>query len=164
MSFDGVEVRSSGSMGRGVFALRDFRKGDLVMPGIVDKVIDRRGEHTFTIHGVHVVLEGPACLINHSCDPNTMHVFNESGTFDFIARRDIAANEQITHDTSAYEYEVEHFSQACLCGSEYCRGEVRGWKNLTKQQKESIREYTVPFLRHIEDTEVLADDSNLEIA
>jgi SET domain-containing protein len=163
MKFDGVKVSPSGKLGKGVFAVRDFKKGELVMPGIVDKVIQNRGEHTFTIHGAHVVLEGPACLINHSCNPNCMHVFNESGTFDFVARRDIGADEQITHDTSAYEYEVEHFSQECLCGSDNCRGEVRGWKDLTKQQRESIREYTIPFLQHIENTEVLANDSNLEI-
>ncbi len=154
MKFEGVDVSSSGKLGKGIFALRNFKKGDVVMPGIVEKVIENRGEHTFTIHGVHVVLEGPACLINHSCDPNCMHVFNESGTFDFVARRDIDADEQITHDTSAYEYEVEHFSQKCLCGSDNCRGEVQGWKDLTKQQRESIREYTIPFLQHIEDAEV----------
>jgi hypothetical protein len=163
MKFEGVEARSSGELGKGVFALRDFKKGDLVMPGIVEKVIENRGEHTFTIHGVHVVLEGPACLINHSCDPNCMHVFNESGTFDFVARRDIDADEQITHDTSAYEYEVAHFSQKCLCGSNNCRGEVRGWKDLTKQQRKSIRGYTIPFLQLIEDAEVLADDLDLTI-
>ena len=159
MKFDEVEVRSSGQLGRGVYAVREFKKGDVVIKGIVEKVIEKRGEHTFTIHGIHVVLEGPACLVNHSCDPNSMHVFNESGTFDFVARRDIDANEQITHDTSAYEYEVEQFSQRCLCGSDNCRGEVKGWKDLTKQQRESIREYTIPFLRHIEDVEVLLDDS-----
>lgn len=164
MSFDDVAVRSSGQLGRGVFALRKFRKGEVVIPGIVDKVIDRRGEHTFTIHGVHVVLAGPACLVNHSCDPNCMHVFNASGTFDFVARRDIAEGEQITHDTSAYEYEVEHFSQKCLCGSEKCRGEVKGWKDLTRAERESIRDYTIPFLRHIADAEVLPDDSGIELA
>jgi len=163
MTFDGVEVRPSGQLGRGVFALRDFKPGDLVIKGFVEKVIEKRGEHTFTIHGVHVVLAGPACLVNHSCDPNCMHVFNEYGAFDFVARRDIAAGEQITHDTSAYEYEVEHFSQKCLCGSENCRGEVRGWKDLTKAQRESISEYAIPFLRHIQDVEVLADDSDIEI-
>lgn len=163
MRFNGVEVRSSGALGRGVFALRDFKKGDIVIRGIVEKVIENRGEHTFTIHGVHVVLAGPACLVNHSCDPNCMHVFNESGTFDFIARRDISAGEQITHDTSAYEYEVEHFSQKCLCGSENCRGEVKGWKDLTKAERESIREYTIPFLQHILNVEVLPDDSDLEL-
>lgn len=163
MQFDGVEVRSSGQLGKGVFALRDFKKGDMVVRGIVEKVIESRGEHTFTIHGVHVVLAGPACLVNHSCNPNSVHVFNKSGTFDFVARRPIDAGEQITHDTSAYEYEVEKFSQQCLCGSDNCRGEVKGWKDLTKQQRESIREYTIPFLQHIEDAEVLADDSNLDI-
>lgn len=163
MESDGVEVRSSGQLGRGVFALRNFRKGNVVLRGIVEKVIEKNGEHTFTIHGVPVVLAGPMCLINHSCDPNCMHVFNELGTFDLIARRDIDAGEQLTHDTSAYEYEVEHFSQQCLCGSDNCRGEVKGWKDLTRQERESIREYTIPFLQHIMDAEVLPDDSDLEI-
>jgi len=163
MKSDGIEVRSSGQLGRGVFALRDFKKGDMVVNGIVEKVIENRGDHTFTIHGVHVVLAGPACLVNHSCNPNCMHVFNEFGTFDLIARRDIDAGDQVTHDTSAYEYEVEHFSQKCLCGSDNCRGEVKGWKDLTRQQRESIREYTIPFLQHIMDVEVLSDDSGLEI-
>ncbi len=162
MSFSDVEVRSSGDLGRGVFAVRDFKKGEIVMRGVVEKVIENRGEHTFTLHGVHVVLAGPACLVNHSCDPNSMHVFNDSGTFDFIARRDISSGEQVTHDTSAYEYEVEHFSQKCLCGSENCRGEVKGWKDLTAKERESIRDYTIPFLQHISDVEVLADDSYME--
>ncbi len=85
---EGTEVRSSGQLGRGVFALRNFKKGDTVVKGIVERVVESRGEHTFTIHGVHVVLEGPGCLVNHSCDPNCMHVFNESGTFDLIAQRE----------------------------------------------------------------------------
>jgi hypothetical protein len=162
MKSDDLEVRSSGPIGRGVFALRDFKKGDMVVKGVVDKVIENRGERTYTIHGVHVVLAGPACLVNHSCDPNCMHVFNESGTFDLVARRDIDQGEQITHDTSAYEYEVEHFSQKCLCGSDNCRGEVKGWKDLTRQQREAIREYTIPFLQHIIDVDVLPDDSHLD--
>lgn len=162
MSFEGTEVKSSGQLGRGVFALRDFKKGDTVIRGVVEKVIESRGEHTFTIHGVHVVLGGPACLVNHSCDPNCMHVFNEAGVFDFVARRDIVAGEQVTHDTSAYEYEVDYFSQKCLCGSGNCRGEVKGWKDLTKEEQESIREYTIPFLQHISDVEVLADDSYMD--
>lgn len=161
MNSDGVEVQSSGNLGRGVFALRDFKQGDIVIEGIVDKVIEKRGEHTFTIHGVHVVLEGAACLVNHSCDPNCIHVFNQRGTFDYVARRNINAGEQITHDTSAYEYEVAHFSQKCLCGSVNCRGEVKGWKDLTATERESIREYTIPFLQHIATADVLADDSAL---
>lgn len=163
IAFEGVAVRESGKLGRGVYAKRSFRQGDLVIPGIVKLVIAERGEHTFTIHGVHVVLEGPACLVNHSCDPNCMHVFNESGTFDFVARRDIAEGEQITHDTSAYEYEVEHFSQKCLCGSANCRGEVKGWKDLTAAERDSIRDYAIPFLQHISAAEVLPNDLDVEL-
>ena len=163
MNFEGVEVRSSGQLGKGVFALHDFKKGEIVVRGIVEKVIEKRGEHTFTIHGVHVVLKGPACLVNHSCNPNCMFVFNGSGTFDWVARRDIDAGKQITQDTSAYEYEVEHFSQKCLCGSDICRGDVKGWKDLTKQERESIKDYAIPFLQHIEDVDVLSDDLDLKI-
>ena len=161
MKFDDVEVKPSGPLGDGVFALRNFDKGETVLRGSVNKVIEKRGEHTFTIHGVHVVLEGATCLVNHSCDPNCMHAFNELGTFDLVARRDIRKGAQITHDTSACEYEVEHFSQKCMCGSENCRGEVKGWKDLTMQEKISIRDYTIPFFQHILDKEVLTDDSAL---
>ena len=161
MEFDGVEIRSSGKLGRGVFALRDFETGEVVIRGIVDKIIEDRGEHTFTIHGVHVVLAGPACLVNHSCDPNCRHMFNTSGTFDFVARRNIRAGEQITHDTSAYEYEVEHFSQKCLCESSNCRGEVKGWKDLTASERAAISDYAIPFLQHIDGIEVLPNDSGL---
>jgi len=31
MKFDGTEVRSSGQLGKGFFALRDFKKGDMVV-------------------------------------------------------------------------------------------------------------------------------------
>lgn len=163
MTFDGVEVRPSGKLGRGVYAVRAFSKGDVVVPGIVKHVIAERGEHTFTIHGIHVVLEGPACLVNHSCDPNCMHVFNSSGTFDFVARRNIAAGEQITHDTSAYEYEVEHFSQKCLCGSDICRGEVKGYKDLTAAERATVENYAIPILNHIAAIDVLDNDSGVEI-
>ena len=163
MTFHDTEVRPSGKLGRGVYAIRDFKRGEVVVPGIVKHVIAQRGEHTFTVHGVHVVLEGTACLVNHSCDPNCMHVFNSSGTFDFVARRDIAAGEQVTHDTSAYEYEVEHFSQKCLCGSANCRGEVKGYKDLTAAERASIAEYAIPFLNHIAVTEVLDDDFDVEL-
>ncbi|MFK8018675.1 MAG: hypothetical protein AB8B86_02810 [Pseudomonadales bacterium] len=61
-----VEVRSSGELGNGVYALRNFKKGDVVVEGVVDKLTARRGEHTSTIHGVHVVLAGAGCLVNHS--------------------------------------------------------------------------------------------------
>lgn len=161
MEYVGVEVRSSGLLGRGVFATRDFEAGETVIEGVVEKVIAKRGEHTFTIHGVHVVLAGPACLVNHSCDPNCRHVFNASGTFDFVARRDIGAGEQITHDTSAYEYEVEHFSQRCLCESANCRGEVKGWKDLSPEERAAVRDYAIPFLQHIEGIDVLPDDAGV---
>ena len=36
MKFDGIEVRSSGQLGKGVFVLRDFKKGDMVVKGIVE--------------------------------------------------------------------------------------------------------------------------------
>jgi hypothetical protein len=46
----------------------------------------------------HVELNAPACLLNHSCEPNTGVVDNRHGGYDFLALRHIAAGEEITWD------------------------------------------------------------------
>ena len=58
--------------------------------------------------------------INHSCDPNAW-----LEGLDLIARRSIAAGEQISMDYATFCNEsLEPF--ACTCGSPECRGVIRG--------------------------------------
>ena len=64
--------------------------------------------------------DGAMVYSNHSCDPNTAI----QGQIAFVAMRDIAAGEELTHDwatTDDAEYEM-----ACRCGSPGCRGTITG--------------------------------------
>jgi len=61
--------------------------------------------------------------LNHSCDPNAW--FAEGGGLDVVARRDIAAREQVTMDYATYCGE-NMTSFDCICGSPGCRRIIRG--------------------------------------
>jgi SET domain-containing protein len=64
--------------------------------------------------------EGGMLYTNHSCDPN----IGIQGQIVFLAMRDIAADEELTHDwatTDDMDYEI-----ACNCGSRQCRGSITG--------------------------------------
>lgn len=61
----------------------------------------------------------PSLLMNHSCDPNTWFVSDSA----MVARRDIAAGEEITYDYATSE--TEQLGVRCRCGSPRCRAIVR---------------------------------------
>jgi len=139
-------VRESPIHGRGLFATGDFRTGEIVCV---------KGGHIFTratLERVAPVL-GPAeiqiaedlfigplssderegCMIftNHSCQPN----IGVQGQIVFVALREIAAGEELTHDwatTDDDEYALE-----CRCGAPACRGTVTGqdWRREDLQRK-----------------------------
>lgn len=85
-------------------------------------------------------------LLNHSCDPNCGISVNETGAHDLIARRGIVSGEEITFDYAMQNYEISHFPAVCKCGANGCRGEIRGWKYLSTEQKDSLREWAAPYL------------------
>jgi uridine kinase len=58
---------------------------------------------------------------NHSCDPNLWW----SGPYTLVARRDIAAGEELTNDY-ATSTRWTSFAMACACGTALCRGTVTG--------------------------------------
>lgn len=75
--------------------------------------------------------------VNHSCDPNTL---------GGIARRDIAAGEELTQDYALYEA-GDYLLEPCGCGSTLCRGRVTGsdWQLPDLQQR-----YHGRFAPHIQ--------------
>lgn len=75
--------------------------------------------------------EGSMLYTNHSCDPN----IGIQGQIVFVAMRDIAAGEELTHDwatTDDLDYEID-----CNCNSPKCRGKITGkdWKKKELQEK-----------------------------
>ena len=124
-----MEVRDAGSKGRGVYARRQFAKGEFIF----------RRRHTRVLSGAEVasasewerihlcelgfdrfaILAPPGCYLNHACDPSAMR----HGVKVF-AWRSIAAGEEITIDYRLNAFDGD--SWPCHCGSTACNGKVVG--------------------------------------
>ena len=78
---------------------------------------------------------------NHSCDPNIWH----ADAFTLVARRGIAANEEIALDY-ATQADWPGVLFACTCGSALCRGVVRGDDWRLPELRERYGDHWVPVL------------------
>ena len=139
-------IKESPIHGRGLFAVAPFSEGDIVcIKGgeIFDRqtraALDRSLESS-EIQIADDMFIGPLAVehrersmifSNHSCDPN----IGVQGQIVFVAMRDIAAGEELTHDwatTDDDSYELD-----CRCGAEHCRRFITGkdWKRKDLQKK-----------------------------
>ena len=136
-----------------VIATEDLRPGDLVLR-IEGDLTRHPTRYTVQVDDdLHVEVPAEVGLellldryywrfLNHSCDPSTVIRGRE-----VIARRRIRAWDEITFDYASTEFDMaEPF--ACRCGSIRCRGEVRGYRHLTAEQRRRVEPYLADFLRH----------------
>jgi len=124
-----VEVRESRIQGRGVFAVSDIPAGDPIREyNLVrevtpsDPIDPDRGESIehCTYPDDRVFLVGPPDrYFNHSCDPNAYKRFHRT-TIEIVARRDIPAGAEITHDYLINTHGGSTWT--CRCGAPRCRG------------------------------------------
>src|SRR5438270_11862360 len=98
-----VEVRDAGVKGKGVFALRAFRRGEfifrrrhgrIVRNDEVQQLTDEDQQHLCELDWeTSAILLPPGCFLNHSCEPNAMR----SGVKVF-AWRDICPGGEVASD------------------------------------------------------------------
>ena len=126
MTTGNVEVRGSAIQGRGLYALRDFKVGDVVLRWDLTHAIstrdlsnmsveDRRYTHPLDEDRA-IIVQPPERFVNHSCDNNT-----EVRDFCDVAIKTIRVGDEITSDYGTDGSGVEF---DCLCGSENCRGRI----------------------------------------
>jgi uncharacterized protein len=133
--------------GRGVFAARQFTQGETVVVGIRIEEVPERTIYSLQMDfNLHVNLDEPARVINHSCDPNTGVRNNQFRGYDFVALYDIEAGDEITWDYETTEHESIAISQ-CLCGSLYCRGTILGFKFREQMLRKRYGEYIADYLK-----------------
>jgi SET domain-containing protein len=116
-----IVVKKSGISGKGIFALRDFKKGEIVLkwnPKFIRKDKIRRLpnkniQYVSKIGKKFVLMQSPEKYVNHSCESNTKMI----GGCD-VAKRNIKKNEEITTDYSGC-FLLEGFK--CGCASKKCR-------------------------------------------
>jgi uncharacterized protein len=148
-----ISARCSAIHGRGVYARRAIADGTRVIEYTGERITKaeaarretlrlargRRGQddcvYIFELNARHD-LDGRsrgnvARLINHSCAANC-RVEVLRGRIWIIARRDIAAGEELTFDYGFKFSEWRH--HACLCGAKQCAGFI-----VAKDQRSRLR-------------------------
>jgi len=137
-----IVVKSSDIQGKGLFATRDIRAGEVTWradPGQRRFHVDvirswpKEKQEEFYLHAWQVgegwyegpedgTVTDPADYMNHSCDPNTWFVDDST----MVARRDIKKGEEITYDYATSETAEDVVVPSCNCGSAICRKIVKG--------------------------------------
>jgi uncharacterized protein len=145
-----IEVRA-GHLGQSVFATRAIEKGQVILRGWGPRVPERT-RHSFQVdHDTHVVIRTPIELINHSCEPNC-GVWLRKGVpvMEIHALRRIEPGEELATDYATFEYEIEHMTGDCLCGTPSCRGRITGYKDLPEELRDAYGPYIADYLEEIE--------------
>ena len=119
------------------------------MVGIIEKALDKNDSHASQVgENKYVRHAGLISKVNHSCDPNCGIKVNETGAHDFVAMRNIVANQEITFDYVMRNYSIDsnYFGMSCECGSKNCRKKITGWKDLPEERKKDYAGFIAPYL------------------
>ena len=134
-----IEVREDTLAGRGVVAIEDIGKdeviaikaGNIITRDEIEQVTRQAGDLALQIDDEFYIAprtleeaDGMSVYINHSCDPNV----GFRGQIVYVAMRDIAVGEELCHDYAMER--SDDYRLDCHCGSPLCRGKVSGddWK------------------------------------
>ncbi|MFH1916364.1 MAG: SET domain-containing protein-lysine N-methyltransferase [Nanoarchaeota archaeon] len=124
-----IVVKKSRIHGQGVFAGRDFKKGEVVIDWStcsdrltkeeVNKLLPSQKKYvSFLKDNVFVLFKPPGKYVNHSCDSNT---YVKEGCD--VAVRMIRKGEEITADYVREKVPGLHLN--CNCGSKKCQGVIK---------------------------------------
>jgi hypothetical protein len=153
-----VVVKDTDGKGKGLFANRDFMKGEVILfydlsknkEKYTLKEIEESGidsEHwVYVGHGRYVLDFSPASYVNHSCNPNAYEEFQTLYKRYLIAIRSIKKGEEITKDytlVAVDQIDNETWILECKCRNKNCRRIVTG--DFFKLPKE-IQKEKLPYL------------------
>jgi len=146
-----VVVGEAGVKGLGVFARRDFVRGEFIFRRRHGRVVANRDipslseeeqRHLCELDfATSAVLLPPGCYLNHSCDPNAMR----SGV-NVSAWREIHAGEEVTIDYRLTAHDGEYWE--CVCGAANCQSYVIGdFFSLDDERQRAYLPYAQRFIR-----------------
>lgn len=141
MLHSAIIVKDSGIQGKGLFATAEIKAGEVTwwqgqnapryhIDTIRNWPLDKQESFFRLAYQVgdewyHGPVAGspfdPADFMNHSCDPNTWFIDDDT----MVARRAIKKGEEVTYDYATSET-LASFVLPCNCGARDCRQIVRG--------------------------------------
>ncbi len=144
-----VIVKESPIQGKGVYASKDFKEGEVVLeiddshivtdPSTLTKE-QNEYDCDYLANGKVILMQEPEKFINHSCDPST-YVKTIGGVRKVLAMHDIKIGDEITYDYSI-NGDNEGASE-CHCGADKCRKIYNG--NFFKLPVDIQKKY-LPYL------------------
>lgn len=147
----GLILKEFEGKGEGVYTIRTFKKGEIVITGVIEKRLDKNHSHASQVgENEYVFHSGLVSKVNHSCEPNCGIRVNKTGAHDFVAMRDISDCEEITFDYAMRNYGIDYFPKECMCGSHDCRGSITGWKDLSEDRKSAYKGFVAPYLHALD--------------
>ena len=139
-----------------VLALRPIAPGEVLL-SIEGEPSEQPSRHSIQVAwGLHIdagigndmetlVDRCPWHFLNHSCDSNIMVRGRE-----LVATRHIRAGEEVTFNYNTTEYDMAS-PFTCRCDSPHCAGEIRGFKHLSRAERERLRPLLGEHLRSLLD-------------
>ncbi|MFA5047764.1 MAG: SET domain-containing protein-lysine N-methyltransferase [Patescibacteria group bacterium] len=151
-----VEIKQASKKGRGVFALRNFRQGDIVFTNVRGKLIKEKDlESVDESEGDHLneidkktweIMNPPGRFVNHSCDPNVISKESSKKKVPYIALKAIKKGDEITVDYRINAHTGD--SWKCYCGSKNCVGEViSDFFSLDKKLQKKYLSYSAKYIQ-----------------
>lgn len=145
-----VIVKDTEFMGKGLFADKGIKKGEIIADWTGSKIYEAdkcsslpKGVADYAIQFEEhkwIDTESIGRYINHSCEPNC----GIKGKFQIVTMRDIREGEELTFD---YEMtEDSDWRMSCQCGSKSCRKIIGTYKNMPNEVREKYKEYISEWL------------------
>ena len=117
-----TEIKKNPLGEEGLFATKNLKKDDVAFM-LTGEAVDTSTKYTIQVGDIHIN-DDTGRYLNHSCDPNTyINVKDKS----VRAVRDITEGEELSFDYNENEFEMATPFH-CKCGSNKCRGEIKGSK------------------------------------
>lgn len=138
-----IIVKKSSVHGKGVFALKPLRKGEMIVD-IEATIVSKSSEYTLQIaKRQHLFAHYVDNYINHSCTPNVRVKLYSSTPkrVSYVAIKRISAGAELFWDYNTAEWSLKKPFN-CHCGS-LCIGKIKGAKYSGR------RSYSTPFIRQM---------------
>ena|SRR3989338_8136285 len=133
-----VVVKKAGKKGKGLFATKDFRKGEFILRVDLTKLKEHKCKECkntpddeahidYVGRGKYIITYHPYSYINHSCNPNVIVKHETIARSSFFAMNNIKKGEELTYDygvNAMDQFDELDWIFLCKCGSKQCRKKV----------------------------------------
>lgn len=149
--------KSKKGYGFSLFALRDFRKNELVVHSF-GKVLDHQTNHSsiqIDLNKHILPRKWTGKYWNHSCNPNCYVRSRANGMPSLYAMKNIKKDEEITYSYWMTELKwgksVNEINEVCLCGEKQCDGHIYAFSELPEKIKQKYikKGYCSNYLKKI---------------